>query len=302
MRLLTPVLLLLAIGARAQSTVIGDAWFSGRLGVGTTSPAATIDVVNATTTTAAFQVSAVDETPFLQVASSGAVGVGVVPSAKLDVTGLADESAISLQLHNGNSAGTSGSFQLALGVNGSADLRHAISTTHSTAAVGGSIDFFVWSPAVSTTAIGSLEPLSLVTASTGASMHVMPVGTPDVELEVSNGASIGGGTVHRASEGTHSSRKLKTEIVYLGADDARAAYADVAALHHVRFRYKSLKKGRLVDDRHQPVHRGLIFEETPASIRGAGDSVLVDERLTNAELATQELIRRIDRLEAEVGR
>lgn len=294
------LLLLLASCASAQTTITGDAWISGRLGVGTTSPAAVVDVVNGSTTTSAFQVSGVDATPFLQVASSGAVGIGIAPAANLDVYSQGDADAVGVQIHNGKNPGGSSAFQLAFGVNGSADLRHAISTTHSTTTSGGSMDFFIWTPSVSTTAAPSLNLLSLVTTTNTASVHIMPAQTPFVELEVSSGSTLGGGAVHRALEGTHSSRDLKTDISYLTEADERAAFEEVKDLRHARFRYKRLKKGKLVRDRKQPLMRGLIYEDVPESIRAPDHSISYDRRLLNEEMATQELIRRLDRLDAEV--
>src|SRR3990167_7678148 len=47
-----------------------------------------------------------------------------------------------------------------------------------------------------------------------AGIHIRPSGAPDIELEVSNGASTGGGAIHRASSGTHSSSKIKSSISY----------------------------------------------------------------------------------------
>ena len=163
------------------------------------------------------------------------------------------------------------------------------------------MDFLVWSQSASTTAIGSLNVVSLVTVSTGASVHVRPAGTPDVELEVSNGSSTGGGTVHRAAEGTHSSRELKSDIAYLGPQEESQAYEEVKALKHATFRYKRIKGKTLVEDSREPIRLGLIYEDAPSSIRGTGESIVIDERVNNAEMALAEFIRKLEKFQSEVS-
>ncbi|MEE8338330.1 MAG: hypothetical protein V3R95_09720, partial [Dehalococcoidia bacterium] len=139
----------------------------------------------------------------------------------------------------------------------------------------------------------------------GGTWHVQAVGTADVELEVSNNSSQGGGTIHRASSATHSLRELKSDIVYL--NDAQEmqgpALADVLALRHVDFRYRREvydDEGVLLrreDDASAPLHRGLVFEDAPPSIRDEGHGALVvDRRLANVEMAVQEVVRRVELL------
>jgi hypothetical protein len=300
---LTAALLLsaLAEGARAQTTIVGDAYVTGQMSVGTNTVSGPFFVLASSGAATVFQVSGVDETPFLTVASSGAVGVGATPVANLDVNGSGDSGVVALQLRDGNMYPATGSYQVAFGVNGSSNLRHAIRTTHSTSTLNNSIDFFLWTPAVSTPSVGSLEVLSLVTTSTGASMHIMPVSVSTVEVTVSNGVTLGGGSVIRAIEGPHSSRELKSDITYLGPQDEARAYAEVAALKHATYRYKVWRKGKLVSDDKQPLRRGLIYEDAPDSVKGPGATLVYDERLNNAELAAKELIRRLESLESKAS-
>lgn len=122
----------------------------------------------------------------------------------------------------------------------------------------------------------------------GVGIHVNPFGTPDVDLEVSNSAATGGGTIHRASSATHSLRALKERVHYLGAEANEEALRDVLSLRHVDFHYK----------RDPQEHRGLIFEEAPESVRGPHGTVVIDRRIANLELAVQRLSRRLDTLAA----
>lgn len=286
--------LLLPRLAAAQTTVTGDGWVAGKLAVGTTTISGRVDVAMAAASTTTFQVSGVDETPFLTVASSGAVGMGVAPAAALDISGTGDSGAVGAQLRNGNLYPASGSSQITFGYNGTTNLRHAIQSSHSsTTAANNSLDFILWSTVASTTSVGAARVLSLVTTSTAAFVHVSPVGEPFYEFVISNGVTTGGGVLHRALEGTHSSRALKQDIRYLEEADHRQAYEDVRGLKHVQFRYK-INRGRgLARDGKQPLHRGLLFEEAPAGIRGLGATISVDDRLVNAEMAAQELLLRL---------
>jgi hypothetical protein len=66
----------------------------------------------------------------------------------------------------------------------------------------------------------------------------------------------------------------------------------VAGLKHVRFRYKGAKGAK---------QRGLLFEEAPESIKTPANALSVDRRLLNAELAAQELLRRLATAEGEAN-
>lgn len=300
-RLLLLAILCLAPSAQAQ-IINDDAWISGRFGAGTTDPTARLEVQASSLTTTVFQVSGVDQTPFLAVYSSGAVGMGQVPQANLDLFGSPDDSSIGLQLKSGNLFPGSGSYQIAFGQNGTTDRRHAIRTIHSVATSSNSIDFLIWEPgagAASNIAVKHIA--SLVTTTATAGVHIMPIAAlPDAALEVSNGSSLGGGDVICASEQAPSSRRLKSHIAYFTPDDEAQALEEVGALKHAAFRYMSFnKKKGLVRDKKQRLRRGLIFEESPASIRGEGQSLVVDERLVNAEMAFKELARQLEALEKE---
>src|SRR4051812_15680992 len=123
MKWLSLVFIGLSTMARAQTVVVGDALVSGRIGVGGAPGSARVKVAMSTTAVTQFQVSGVDETPFLTVPSSGAVGLGVTPSAAMDISGSGDSGAMTLGLDNGNAA--AGGAQLAFGYKGSANLRHS---------------------------------------------------------------------------------------------------------------------------------------------------------------------------------
>ncbi len=135
--------------------------------------------------------------------------------------------------------------------------------------------------------------------------HIQPSGTADVELEVSNGASTGGGTIHRASSATHSRRALKHSIAYYTAADYRAAYNDLKTLRHVTFKYKTHKStssAELVDNPAAPIHKGLIYEEVPDRIKDGSGAIVVDDRIQMLEMALIEAIKKIEALENELAR
>lgn len=299
-------LLLVAPAASfAQTAIVSDAWVQGRVLVGTTTPVARMTVVPSSTNAAAvFQASGVDLTPFLRVGNDGTVGLSTYSAAQLDAAGSGDSGNIGLMLRSGNAYGSSGMTQLTFGADGTADERHAIDSVHLSSTAHNSLDFLIWTPDAGTTSIATMTVMSLVTISTasGASVHVRPVGDPVVELVVSDGASNGGGTIHVAAQVTPSSRLFKTDISYLSDEERLRAYDDVKGLKPVSFRYKRLKGKKLVRDRHAVLHRGLLYEEAPESERGPGDSVNLDQRLLESEMAFQELARRLETLENEVGK
>ena len=296
------LLLFAASSAYGQALVVGDALITGSLGAGTTSPAARLEVLPSSATQIVFQVSGVDETPFLGIGKDGRVGLGVTPSANLDVNGTGDNADVGLELRSGNLYPGTGSHQIAFGQDNTTNRRHAIRTSHASSAANNSMDFLVWDPGVPVSSIAARNIVSLVTTSTGASVHVRPVGTPDVELEVSDDFATGGGAVHRAAEATHSARDLKSDIGDFEREKEWQAYRDVENLRHVVFRYKGVRGKDLLRDARQPLRRGLIYEDAPASIRGPGESIVIDERVTNAEMAAKELIRRLEEMQSRVSR
>ena len=304
MRLLLQVVLGLALArpAVAQTTVVGDAFISGTLSVGTSTVSARLQVQASSTAGTAFQVSGVDETPFLTVSTGGPVGLGVSPDANLDVMGSGDNGTSALELRNGNLYPANSAYQMTFGVSGTSNLRHAIRTVHSTTTANSSIDFLLWTNAVSTTSVGALEALSLLTTTTtGASFHVMPVSVSTVQVVVSNGQSFAAGTVIRTVEGVESSRAIKSDIAYLGLENEERAYGEAQNLKHATFRYKVWRKGKLVRDRKGPLRHGLIYEDVPDDLRGPDNSVVIDERVNNAELAMKALLRRLEGAEAEAA-
>lgn len=294
----------LAGRAAAQAYVVGDAWLQGRMTAGTTTTGARMEVMNGSATAAAFQVSGVDLTPFLVVASSGDAGLGVTPAAHLDLSGAADVDNAALILRNGNLSPATGRYQLTFGQDGTVDRRHAIRSIHADSLSGNALDFLVWTPAQSAAQVGSLGVLSLVTVASGtfaaSFVHVRPAtGTATTDLVVSDGSTLGGGTVHRYQEVAPSSRELKTGIVYLDQAAEDRAAEEVLALKPVRFRYKRWTKRGWVRDRREGLHRGLIYEETPAVLHGPGKSLVIDERVAELELAARSLIRRLEADDAQ---
>lgn len=285
--------------ASAQTTIVGDGLVQDRLSVGTTTAGGRVLVQASSGTTLPLQIEGVDQTPFLRVENTGKTGIGIAPQAELDVWGVADSSDTGVQLRSGNLFPATTSYQLTFGYNGTSNLRHALRTLHSTATTSNEIEFLLWTPSVSTTAIGTLRVLALQTTAQGLTVQIDPFGQiADADLEVSNGSTLGGGSMLSGSEAVPSSRAFKTDISPLPEADQAAALQDVLGLKHVEYSYKRPWRWRPEPTR----HRGLIFEEAPASVRGPGETIVFDERLTNAELAVKELMRRLDRLEDKAGR
>lgn len=304
-KFLTAVLLTVcAASVRAQTAIVGDAWILGRVMVGTTTPSARMTVVASSATNAVFQVSGVDLAPFLRVGRDGKVGLSTFSAADLDVNGSGDAGDVGLMLRSGSAYGGSIRTQITLGAGGSTDRRHAIRSIHLSSTARNSLDFLVWTPDAGTTSIATMTVLSLTTflSTTAASVHVRPAGEPLMELVVSNGGTTGAGTVHAARLVTTSSRRLKTDIVYLDEAERLQAYEDVKGLRHVAFRYMKHKGAGFERDRRQPLRRGLLYEEAPESLRGPGESLSMDQRLLESEMAFQVLSGKLESLEKAVAR
>lgn len=140
-------------------------------------------------------------------------------------------------------------------------------------------------------------------------VHVNSVGNADTDLEVSDGSSLGAGTVHAANYDNHSSEALKSDIRDLTQNEKIEARNAVKNLNHVEFRYKVIvdtTTGRMERDPNAALNKGLIFEDAPASIHGHVPGTLsLGNRIINLEIAVQYLIdennnlkERVDALEA----
>lgn len=206
-----------------------------------------------------------------------------------------------LELSAGNSTASVASAQIAFGWNGTAERRHTLWTQHNASTVGNRMGINVYTPDAGV-ALASMTVVQIegMTALSGASVHVRPAGTPDAELEISNGVTPGGGTLHRAQAWVTSSRKLKKEIRYLTRQEERRALDDLLSLKPVHFRYRRALKGvGFVDDPASMLRRGYVLEDSPVSIRhGAGLDTL--ERIANVEMAVKESLRKLERLEEEL--
>lgn len=287
-------------GARFRNTSAVQAngvFLDGYVGSG-----AKLEVVSQPEHETTVLVSSANRSGMVYFGNAGALGIGVpFPAAYLDIS----PGDTALQLRSGNSTSTISSAQLALGYNGNLSYNHILRTEHSTATAGNKMDFLVWNPAAgSTTTPANLNVMSLqgIAAASNGSFHVHPAGEPDVELEVSDGATTGGGTIEYGDLVTPSSRRFKTDITSLGAKDEARALQDVAALRHVRFRYKRLKSGRLIDDLTNPLMLGLIYEDAPESIRAGAETLSSTERLANVELALKAAMHRLEALQRRYER
>ncbi|MBI3298121.1 MAG: hypothetical protein HYZ75_08155 [Elusimicrobia bacterium] len=296
MRIL-PLLAILAFAQtlHAQSIFDSELWVSSKTGVGTSSPGARFEAKGTSATSSVFQVSEVDLSPAVRVGPDGTLGLSTASAARVTVSGAADAGDLALELRGGDLYPATSNYQMTAGYAGGTLYRHSIRSKHATSVSSNSLTFSVWNAADASTAIGTREVLVLLTHSTGTTAHVLPpagaaISTYTLQLIVSNGSGVGGGTMRRKSEGTVSSALIKDGIRSLGPEAERQAYEDVRALRHVGFRYKA-GKGRK--------QRGLLFEEAPATVRTPEKSVSVDRRLLNAELAARGLLRELAELEKE---
>src|SRR3990167_1758717 len=136
-----------------------------------------------------------------------------------------------------------------------------------------------------------------------AGIHIRPSGAPDIELEVSNGASTGWGAIHRASSGTHSSSKIKSSISYYDESKEFGAYQDILSLKPIQFRYKKniLDENKnvidRVEDKEAKLYNGYIFEEAPESIKSSHETISIDDRIFNLECGFKYMARKILHLE-----
>lgn len=305
--LLAAFLIGVPASARAQTAIVGDAWIIGPVMVGTTTTSnSRLNIAASSATGTAFQISGVDLAPLLRVGKDGKVGLSTTSSANVDVNGSGDSGNFALMVQSGNlyQSGTTRK-QITFGQDGTSNRRHAIASTHSTDTAHGSIDFLIWSTDTgSAGTIATMTVVSLTTISSGTrtgSVHVRPVGEPAWELVVSNGSSLGGGTIHAAAQASPSSREWKRDISYIGADEEAHAYERERGLQHVSFRYAAMKRGKYVRNPREPLHRGLIYEDAPPEIRGPGETLSFDERLLDSEMAFQELARKLDAMKKEVA-
>jgi hypothetical protein len=239
-----------------------------------------------------FLVSSANGVSQFNVTNIGSLGINVdSPGQHIDISG-------ELGLRSGNANTSTASIQVAFGGDGTLGERHALVSRHNSSVFGNSLDFYVWNNLATSTGSVAVTDLLAIQASTnpsGGVMHVRPAGDPSlgVELLVSNGSTLGGGSVIRAEVYSSSSEKVKTDVSKLGRRNEIQAYQDVMALKPARFAYKEEPAGALL-------RRGLIFEDTPESIRGPGYAVSLDARLANIEMAIKEAAQRASALAGRI--
>ena len=145
-----------------------------------------------------------------------------------------------------------------------------------------------------------IGPQGFVHVNSGGSAH------HDTDLEVSDGGVVGAGTIHRAASATHSSRRIKSNIRQLTSLEKQSAYDDLKIYDPVEFKYMVCFATHPVTgdclyrvEPSQKLRRGYIFEDAPGSIReDQTESIVIDDRLFNAEVAMQIIIDKVETLEA----
>lgn len=144
---------------------------------------------------------------------------------------------------------------------------------------------------------------NIIISSSSRRIHLFPVGTPDVELEVSNDATTGGGTIHAASFAAHSSKNLKSDIQYKTEIDENTALLDIKALKPAEFKYlihESTSSDKLIEDTNGPIRKGLIYEDVPDTLRGPYKTISLNDQIFMLQLALKAAIRRIEQLENKI--
>lgn len=244
--------------------------------------------------------SSADGTPMQTIDNIGNWGIGTdLANGTIEISSVAP-GGIALQLRSGNSTGSWTSSQIAFGYDGESSMRHLIKSRHYGAdAQGNAMRFLVWSPGLDATAVATTTVLSLeaISGSSGA-VHVMPgVDLSSANLTVSNGSGLGEGQILAAYTASPSSIRFKEGVRALGEDDYARAYDEVMGLRHADYRYKS-------DPARE--YRGLIYEDSPESVRGPGETLSFDQRLVNIEMALrraaeryESLVKRLKRLEVQ---
>ena len=124
------ILALLAQLAQAQSVITGDALIDGKVGVGTTSPGARLEVRAGSAPGAVFRVSGVDESPLFTLGQNGQVGLSTSPVSQLDLMGAGDAADIGVSIRSGNISPATARYQVTFSSGGSSAFRHAIRTIH----------------------------------------------------------------------------------------------------------------------------------------------------------------------------
>lgn len=295
MKFLLLLISLFPSALKAQTLFDSELWVSSTTGVGTAAPGARFEARGTAASTGVFRVSGTDLTPAFRVAADGTLGMSATSTARIDVGGTADDGDLALELRGGDLYPNTSSYQATFGYAGGASYRHSIRSQHSNTASSNTLTFSIWNAADSAGTIGSRQALALLSHSTGVAIHVLPpagaiMSTYTVQLIISDGSSVGAGTMRRKSEGSVSSAAIKEAVHPLIQSDEQAAYIDVKELKHVWFRYKGSKA----------THRGLLAEESPLSVRGEGGTISIDRRVLNAEMAARELLRMLDEEQAEV--
>lgn len=288
--------LLLPVCAWSGTTFDSELWVSSKTGVGTSSPGARFEARGSSLTTSWFQASGVDLSPAFAVGASGTLGLSTASAARVTVSGSGDSGDLALELRGGDLYPSSGSYQATLGYAGGTLYRHPVKSQHADAVSSNTLTFGLWTGG-SSGAVGTRDALTLLTHSTGSTVHVLPpagaaVSTHAVGLIVSNGTDVGAGTMRCFDEAAPSSALRKEAVEPLGEAVERSAYEEVRSLRHAAFKYKKARRPK--------VHRGLLYEEAPDSVRAPGGAVSFDRRLLNAELALRELLRELERQEGEV--
>ena len=123
----------------------------------------------------------------------------------------------------------------------------------------------------------------------------------DVELEVSDNSTTGGGTVHAAIFAAHSEKRLKNNIVYKTPEEEDEALEHIKLLDVANWRYlktESSTSARLVDNPGGAIHTGVIWDDAPPEIKKPDGTISLNDQIAMLQMALKAALRRIETLES----
>ncbi len=279
-----------------------DFQVTGQLGVGTRLPRARLEVQMSPSDQLAVKIAGPGRETLLAVDRFGRVGIGTLrPEATLDIDAPGNDGML---LRAGGREVEQQGDQIAFTNRELNGPRFGLRTRHTIGPRGVNAMDFVFSTNRGRSWNWRDSGILTVASSnrSACSVQVRPVGFPEFELEVSSGdGAVGGGIIRYRHAGEHSDSSSAKRIENLDKAAATRAYADVRGLRHAAFRYKQTTRKGYVADQAMPLTQGLIYEDAPESIRGPDNTLIVDERVMNLELALQAINQKIDEAEAKIA-
>jgi hypothetical protein len=106
----------------------------------------------------------------------------------------------------------------------------------------------------------------------------------------------GAGVIRYGESGEHVGRQGRTVVSRLGSKEEREAYGEISSMKHSKYQLAGSGLGGPMPS----VMRGIQYKQAPKSIKAPDQSLILDERIMNLELAVKEAEREIRELSALV--